>query len=136
MTTICVLGAGAMGTACAWILAQNKDISVRLWARNETFARHIHETRQNSRLLPNVRLPTSIYVTADAGSALQKVDVVLVCVPTRGLREAMHQLASLIPGGALIVSAVKGIENETLLRPSEIIQQIAGQRPVVVLGGP
>ncbi len=136
MTTICVLGAGAMGTACSWILAQNKDVSVRLWARNETFARHIHETRQNSRLLPNVRLPASIQVTADTNSALQNADVVLVCVPTRGLREAVHHLASLIPGEALMVSAVKGIENETLLRPSQIIQQIVGQRPVVVLGGP
>ena len=91
MTTICVLGAGAMGTACAWILAQNKDVAVRLWARNETFARHIHETRQNSRLLPNVRLPASIQVTADAESALQNVDVVLICVPTRGLRAAFGQ---------------------------------------------
>lgn len=136
MTTICVLGAGAMGTACAWILAQNKDISVRLWARNETFARHIHETRQNSRLLPNVRLPADIEVTADAESGLRNADVILVCVPTRGLRDAMQQLASLIPGAALMVSAVKGIENETLLRPSQIIQQIAGQRSVVVLGGP
>ncbi len=136
MTTTCVLGAGAMGTACAWILAQNKDDSVRLWARNETFARHIHETRQNSRLLPNVSLPASIDVTADAESALRNTDVVLICVPTRGLREALHYLAPLIPGRALMVSAVKGIENETLLRPSEIIQQIAGQRPVVVLGGP
>ena len=48
----------------------------------------------------------------------------------------MQQLAALIPDQALLVSAVKGIENETLLRPSQMIQQIVGQRPVVVLGGP
>ena len=136
MRTISVLGAGAMGTACAWILAQNTDISVRLWARNPTFARHIHETRENSRLLPQVRLPASIEVTADAADVLRDADVVLVCVPTRGLRDAMQQLAALIPTHSLLVSAVKGIENETLLRPSQIIQQIAGERPVVVLGGP
>jgi glycerol-3-phosphate dehydrogenase (NAD(P)+) len=78
MKTISVLGAGAMGTACAWILAQNQDVSVRLWARNETFARHIHETRENSRLLPHVRLSASVAVTADPAMALQNADVVLV----------------------------------------------------------
>ncbi|HQX52407.1 MAG TPA: NAD(P)H-dependent glycerol-3-phosphate dehydrogenase [Planctomycetaceae bacterium] len=136
MTNICVLGAGAMGTACAWVLAGNSDVSVRLWARNETFARHIHETRENSRLLPHVKLPVSIQVTADARQALHGASVVIVCVPTRGLRNAMQQLSPLIPDQALLVSAVKGIENDTLLRPSQIIQEIAGSRPVVVLGGP
>ena len=136
MPVVCVLGAGAMGTACAWVAAQNSDISVRLWARNETFARHIQETRENSRLLPRIKLPATIEVTADAGYALRQASVVLVCVPTRGLREAMQQLATLIPQQALIVSTVKGMENDTLLRPSQMIRQILGQRPVVVLGGP
>lgn len=136
MTAISVLGAGAMGTACAWIAAQNPETSVRLWARNETFARHMHETRENSRLLPHVKLPPRIEITADASQALREADVVLVCIPTRGVRNAMRELAALIPRGALLVSAVKGIENETLLRPSQMIQEILGQRPVVVLGGP
>ncbi len=136
MTVISVLGAGAMGTACAWVAAQNPDVSVRLWARNATFARHIHETRENSRLLPHVRLPASITVTADSEFALLDASIVLICIPTRGLRDAMQQLASIIPEQALLVSAIKGIENETLLRPSQMIQQVVGQRPVVVLGGP
>lgn len=136
MTISTVLGAGAMGTACAWILAQQPDARVRLWARTETFARHIHETRENSRLLPHVRLPGNIEVSADAVTALRNSDVVVVCIPTRGLREAMNNIAGSIPAAAVIVSAIKGIENETLLRPSEIIQQIAGRRAVVVLGGP
>lgn len=136
MTVVSVLGAGAMGTACAWVAAQNPDVSVRLWARNETFARHIQETRENSRLLPHVKLPATIEVTADAAFALRQASIVLVCIPTRGLREAVQKLASLIPDQALFVSAVKGIENDTLLRPSQMIRQIVGQRPVVVLGGP
>ena len=75
-------------------------------------------------------------MTADAAVALHSADVVIVCIPTRGLREAISQLAPLIPSSALIVSAIKGIENGTLLRPSQMIQDIAGPRPVVVLGGP
>ena len=136
MTISTVLGAGAMGTACAWILAQQPGASVRLWARNETFARHIHETRENSRLLPHVRLPHNVEVSADAVAALRNSEVIVVCVPTRGLREAMNSVAHVIPAAAIVVSAVKGIENESLLRPSEIIQQFVGPRPVVVLGGP
>ncbi len=136
MTTTAVLGAGAMGTACAWILAQQPGCKVHLWARNETFARHIHETRENSRLLPRVRLPENIHVTADRAAALANSDVVIVCVPTRGLRDALSSMADLIPHSALLVSAIKGIENESLLRPSQIIQEVAGDRPVVVLGGP
>lgn len=136
MSVITVLGAGAMGTACAWVAAQNPDVRVRLWARNATFARHIHETRENSRLLPHVKLPAGIEVTADAALALRAATVVVICIPTRGLREAMQNLATLIPRPAILASAVKGIENETLLRPSQMIQQIVGPRPVVVLGGP
>jgi len=136
MTITAVLGAGAMGTACAWILAQQRGVCVRLWARNETFARHIDETRENSRLLPRVRLIDSIVVTADRAEALSDADVVVLCVPTRGLREALHSMVKQIPQSALLVSAIKGIENESLMRPSQIVQQITGERPVVVLGGP
>lgn len=136
MTIAAVLGAGAMGTACAWILAQQSSVHVRLWARNETFARHIHETRENSRLLPQVRLPERIRVTSNQSEALADAEVVIICIPTRGLREAIGGMAGLIPRSALLVSAIKGIENETLMRPSQIVQQVTEQRPVVVLGGP
>lgn len=136
MTVSTVLGAGAMGTACAWILSQQPSAEVRLWARNETFARQIHETRENSRLLPGVRLPENIEVTASAAAALNLSEVIVACVPTRGLRQAIGGMAELIPATAVIVSAIKGIENESLLRPSEMMQQLIGKRPVVVLGGP
>jgi glycerol-3-phosphate dehydrogenase (NAD(P)+) len=136
MTQIAILGAGAMGTACAWIAAQRNDIGVVLWARNPEYAAEIESTRENIRLLPHVKLPGSVLVTADGAEALNDADVVIVCVPTRGLREAMGGLAPFIPSSSLLVSSIKGIENSTLLRPSQILQQITGSRPVVVLGGP
>lgn len=136
MTIAAVLGAGAMGTACSWILGQQPGADVRLWARNETFARHIQETRENSRLLPHVRLPESILISADSAAVLSNAEIVFLCVPTRGLRDALKATGEHIPLEALIVSTVKGIENDSLLRPSEIIQQMQGRRSVVVLGGP
>jgi glycerol-3-phosphate dehydrogenase (NAD(P)+) len=136
LKTICVLGGGAMGTACASVLARNAEHAVRLWVRNPTFATHIAETRENSRLLPGVRLDSAVHVTCDSEVALQAADFVLVCVPTRGIRSALAELQTRMPDRALVISAVKGIEVQTLIRPSQMIQELLGNRPVVALGGP
>jgi glycerol-3-phosphate dehydrogenase (NAD(P)+) len=126
-----------MGTACASVLAEDDGHDVRLWVRNPTFASHIAETRENSRLLPGVRIHDRVNVTFDAEQALKNAEIVLVCVPTRGIRSAIVALRSLIPTAAVLVSAVKGIENETLVRPSQMIQELLGQnRPVVALKKP
>ena len=134
--SICILGGGAMGTACASVLAEQPSHDVRLWVRNPVFARHIAETRENSRLLPGVRLSPAVCVTADAAQALTDAEMVVVCVPTRGIRNAVESVRDHISRDALMVSAVKGIENETLIRPSQMIQQLLGERSVVAFGGP
>ena len=134
--TFCILGGGAMGTACAAVLATKPEHNVRLWVRNPVFARHIAETRVNSRLLPGVSLPSAVQVTSSGDIALCTADVVVICVPTRGIRDAISALRTHIPDTAVLVSAVKGIENETLIRPSQMIQELVGPRSVVALGGP
>ena len=134
--SICVLGGGAMGTACSIVLSEKTTNAVRLWVRNPVFASHISETRENTRLLPGVRIPQCVDVTSDAQSAVAEADIVLVCVPTRAIRDSLRNLPEHIPASALMVSAVKGIEVETLVRPSEIIQEMLGSRSVVALGGP
>lgn len=133
---ICILGGGAMGTACAAVLADGSDREVRLWVRNPTFASHISETRENARLLPGVRLAASVFVTSNAEAALEAADFIVVCVPTRSIRDALSQLRGLIADDALMVSAVKGIENQTLIRPSQMICELLGDRSVVAFGGP
>jgi len=133
---IAVLGGGAMGTACASILAQKGIHDVRLWVRNPEFATQIHSSRKNARLLPGVRLQESVLVTSDAEQALRSSTIVLICVPTKGIRAACSAVGTLVPAESLLVSAVKGIETDTLIRPSEMLQELLGNRPVVVLGGP
>lgn len=134
--TIAVLGGGAMGTACAAVLAGIRTHDVRLWVRNPTFAAHISETRENSRLLPGVRLPESVLVSSDPEAVLTKATIVLVCVPTKGIRSACELTGRAVPTSALLVSAAKGIEVDSLIRPTEILQELLGDRPVVALGGP
>ncbi|MFO0062092.1 MAG: NAD(P)H-dependent glycerol-3-phosphate dehydrogenase [Planctomyces sp.] len=136
MARTAVLGAGAMGTACAWLAAQRHDAEVTLWARNPDHAATIGQTRRNDRLLPQVKLPPEVLVTADAGAALAHAEVVLVCVPMRGLRQASQLLQSAVPRSAILVSTIKGIENETLHRPSSLLRQFFPQQPIVVRGGP
>ncbi len=134
--SICVLGGGAMGTACSILLSEESTNAVRLWVRNPVFASHIAETRENTRLLPGIRIPQCVDVTSDASRAVIGADIILVCVPTRAIRDALNTMLEHIPASALLVSAVKGIEVETLVRPSEIIQELLGSRSVVALGGP
>lgn len=125
-----------MGTACACLLARRPENDVHLWLRNPTISQFISETRENSRLLPGIRIPESVHVTSDADLALKDAELVLICLPTRALRAALPLLSQSIPPDALLASAIKGIEQETLTRPSQIIQEFCGERPVVVLGGP
>ena len=75
MTIAAVLGAGAMGTASAWILAQHPDCSVRLWGRNPDYVRQLAETRENLRLLQGCQLPQSIHVTSSAAEAPYQMDM-------------------------------------------------------------
>lgn len=125
-----------MGTACAWVLAQHSGGRVRLWGRNPEYVRQLAETRVNSRLLPGTRLPESIEVTSDPAAALADADVVYWCVPMRGLRDALQLLRNLVPPKSVQVSTIKSIENDSLLRPSEILQQLLPSRPITALGGP
>ena len=125
-----------MGTGCATILGLKGCHQIRLWVRNPRFAEQISSTRENQRLLPGVKLPNEVLVTSCAQTALDAATIVLVCVPTRGIRDACAAVAEYIPDDALLVSAVKGIETNTLIRPSQMLQEILGERPVVALGGP
>ncbi|MEY3173256.1 MAG: Glycerol-3-phosphate dehydrogenase [Planctomycetota bacterium] len=125
-----------MGTASAWILAQHPDCQVRLWGRNPDYVRQLAETRENTRLLPGARLPQSILVTASAPAALESADVVFWCMPMRGLRDALQQLGPAIPPQSLHVSTIKSIENDSLLRPTEILAAMLPGRRIAALGGP
>ncbi len=136
MTVTTVLGAGAMGTAVAWILAQRPDCKVRLWGRNPDYVQQLADTRENLRLLPGTRLPASVLVTSSATAALESADVVFWCMPMRGLRDALQQLGPATPAGSLQVSTIKSIENITLLRPTEILAAALPGCRIAALGGP
>jgi glycerol-3-phosphate dehydrogenase (NAD(P)+) len=133
---ITILGGGAMATACSVLLSEQAGQRVTIWARNPDYAREMNELRENRRLLPGVKIPESVEITADIEQAVTDTDYFVVSIPTKFLRQALLTLAEHLAGEQPIVSVVKGLENETFLRPSEMICDVLGARPVVALGGP
>lgn len=133
---IAVLGDGGMGTACAVLLASRPDVEVALWSRRAERSRELHSRRENSLYLPGVRIPERVACLADPGEALADADLCVAAIPTVHLRATLSQLRAYVRSDLPVVSVVKGIENETFQRPSEIIRELLGERAVVVLSGP
>jgi glycerol-3-phosphate dehydrogenase (NAD(P)+) len=134
-THAAVLGDGAMGTLCAMLLAAN-GARPRMWSAFEEHARDIRRDRENKRFLPGFRLPEALAVSTDAADVAAGADLVIVAVPTRHLRAVLARVRPHLAPGPLYVSVVKGIEGTTLLRPSQVIQDVLGRRRLAVLSGP
>lgn len=125
-----------MGTACAILLADHPRQNVTLWARRPEVADEINVGRENRLHLPGVRLNDRIEATADIESAVRDTEYLVVAIPSRYLRETLTSVASVLRKPLPVISVVKGIEVGTFLLPSQIIQDVLGQRPVVALTGP
>ena len=111
---------------------------VSLWARDADHVQEMHETGENKRYLDGCALPENIRVTADLEEAVRAGDEMLVCaVPSHAVRSTLTHARTWIPDQAIIVSASKGIEEETAQRMSEVMTEAtgAGDR-VAVLSGP
>ena len=136
MKTTAVLGAGSWGTALAVHLARAGH-SVRLWARDAGLVEELHRTRQNGRYLAGIDMPPSIATTASLGEALRDARFVLVAVPSHGLRAVVREAARVVGPQAIMVSATKGLEVDTLQRMSQVIEsETQGTCRIAVLSGP
>ena len=139
ITKVTVIGDGGMGTICAVMLAENSH-DVQLWSAFENQACEMAAKRENQRFLPGCRLPENISITCDGAEALRDAEFAISAVPTEFLRTVWERLAPHISDDLPICSVTKGIENDTLLRPTEIIMEILGvknpDRKIAVLSGP
>jgi glycerol-3-phosphate dehydrogenase (NAD(P)+) len=134
--TVTVLGAGSWGTALAVHLGRVGH-DVRLWARDRALVDEMSARRANAVYLPDVPFPMGVSVTHALDEALRDAELIVSAVPSHGCRAVIKKASASLAAGAVIVSATKGLEAETLLRMSEVIAEEAGPRhPVVVLSGP
>jgi glycerol-3-phosphate dehydrogenase (NAD(P)+) len=134
--TFAVLGDGAWGTAVAVLLAQNPAHRVTLWSAREENGRMLRERRENVRLLPGVPIPPAVQLTTDIREAVAGAELWVAAIPTAFLRDTLDRIAPALRADRPVLSLVKGLENETFLRPTEILRQVLGARPVAVLSGP
>ncbi|MEI6085625.1 MAG: NAD(P)H-dependent glycerol-3-phosphate dehydrogenase, partial [Verrucomicrobiota bacterium] len=131
---ITVIGTGGWGTALAVLLHGNGH-RVTLWGRLQEEVEPILVYRENKTLLPGVKIPEAIVATLDTHAALREAELVVLAVPSHGMRPICQQLKQYLPTHAVLVHVAKGIENETGARMSEIVAAEL-QREVVVLSGP
>ncbi|HIT34476.1 MAG TPA: NAD(P)-dependent glycerol-3-phosphate dehydrogenase [Candidatus Faecousia intestinigallinarum] len=127
-----VVGSGAWGTALALRLFANGH-EVTLWSHNAEKARQMAQTRENP-VLAGVQLPEELIVTGEARSVSGCKLVVIAC-PSFPIRQVCGQIAPFLDADAVLVSVTKGLEADTLLRMSQIVEEVTG-RPVVALTGP
>ncbi|MCI0379149.1 MAG: NAD(P)-dependent glycerol-3-phosphate dehydrogenase [Gemmataceae bacterium] len=131
-----VLGAGAWGTAVASVLAQQPRHRVALWIHRPENAKVLLEKRENVRLLPGLSIPKSVLLTTDLREALEGADLLIAAIPTAYLRSSLAPVAARMPPAVPMLSLVKGIEVHTFRRPTEILAEVCGARPLAVLSGP
>ena len=133
-----VIGDGGMGTVCAIMLAENGH-PVKLWSAFADQAQTLRTERENLKYLPGRHLPDNIEIVSGTGAdVFAGVDCVISAVPTQFLRSVWGQLRAVCPTNVPICSVTKGVENDTLLRPTQILAEVLDTpgRVLAVLSGP
>ena len=134
---IAVLGAGSFGTCLAKLCGREHD--VLLWARHEEVALRINETGRNPGYLEEVLLPKTVRATNELSEAVIGRELVIIAVPSHGVRDVMKNVAPHLDPGAIVVITSKGIETETGLTMSQVLMDVLDSSfhsRIVLLSGP
>lgn len=144
MTRIAILGAGSWGTALSVVLSRaRKPHEISLWARNPELAETLQQQRENTAYLKGVRLPDCVRATHDMAKALAGAHIMIGAIPSVHARDVYSQADPAITPEMIFVSATKGLEPETHLRMSLVLNQVLAKagmsdqsQRIAVLSGP
>ena len=125
MSRIAVLGSGAWGTAIALALHRRGGHQITLWSYSAAEAGQIAASGENSLFLPGFPIPKEIAVTSNA-EAIGEAEIVISVIPSEFLRPTLARLRSRFHSGQIVVSATKGVENNSVLRMTEVIASSLG----------
>ena len=128
---VTVVGSGGWGTALALLLWKNGH-QVTVWSFSEKEVDYIRKHRENA-LLPGVSIPEDIALTTDL-SAVGEADLVVSAVPSFAVRQTAEKLRPHLREDAILVSVTKGIERETAMRMSQVLEEVTGHTAVVLSG--
>ncbi len=132
---ISVIGAGSWGTAMASLLSK-KGYQVKLWVRRKELITQLNETRVNNIYLPEVILGENITFSSDIEYCCKAAEIIVIATPSHTVRETAEKIKKFVNKDQFIVNLAKGIENETLLRMSQVIQEVLPDNRVVTMSGP
>jgi glycerol-3-phosphate dehydrogenase (NAD(P)+) len=138
VSPLAIIGAGGWGTALAITQARAKR-DVRLWVYEPDLAETMNRDRENPIYLAGVRIPESVQIHHSMCDVVSGADVVIIAVPSHFYRSVVQQLLPLVEANTIFVSATKGIENDSLKRMSEILEEATRpnfEAKVAVLSGP
>ncbi len=135
MAKIGIIGAGSWGTALAAVLDKNGH-QVMVWSVLEAEVQMLREHHEHLEKLPGVKLADTIRYTTDLKAAIDGMDALVLAVPSMYTRQTARSMAPYTADGQLVISVAKGIEEETLLTLSQIIEQEIPQSVTAVLCGP
>jgi glycerol-3-phosphate dehydrogenase (NAD(P)+) len=145
---VTILGDGAMATVCSILLTAGGH-RVTMWGAFEQSVERLRHDRTQHRLLPGVKVPDEVRLTADDADCFAGATMVVSAIPTQHTRSVWQRLRPRVPAGVPVVSVSKGIENGTLLRPTQVIadaleirhegteaRRHEGKWPLAALSGP
>ena len=134
MAKVGILGGGSWGIALAVLLHKNGH-EICVWSALEQEIKMLRENHEH-KMLPGVILPMDMKFTTDDREAVEGKDLLVMSVASAYTRTTAHRLSSLVAPGQKILNVAKGIEENTLMTLSEIIEQEIPQADVAVLSGP
>lgn len=136
-TNIAILGDGAWATTLAILLSENGQ-KVTIWSVFPEHLKQLDRERENKKYLAGIKIPQNIIFETEIGRAIFAADMVVFAIPSKFFRSVAQQikLAKIPLKGKIFISVVKGLEQKTLKRMTEIIKDELGKVPVAVLSGP
>ncbi|MCB1677668.1 MAG: NAD(P)H-dependent glycerol-3-phosphate dehydrogenase [Halioglobus sp.] len=129
-----VLGGGSWGTTVASLVTRNAPVT--LWARNQQTVHEINTRHSNETYLPGATLPPKLTATNDIAEVVSGADVVIMGVPSQNFRAVLEEVAPHIRPWVPVISLTKGLELDTRMRMTQIINEVLPGHPVGVLTGP
>ena len=135
MKKITVIGAGSFGTALA-ILLTDKGYDVSIWGRSEEQLALMREKRENPHYLPGVKLSEKLNIEGNLKSALINAEIIVFSVPAQNFRSVLESSREYIKSSSTIVNVAKGIEKKSLLRLSQVAEDVIPDIKYVTLSGP
>jgi glycerol-3-phosphate dehydrogenase (NAD(P)+) len=129
-----LLGGGSWGTTVASLVTRN--VPVTIWARNPETVTEINTRHTNEKYLPGASLPEKLVATNDIAEAVCNADVVVMGIPSQNFRKVLEEVKKHIRAWVPVISLTKGLELDTGMRMTEIINEVLPGHPVGVLTGP